>query len=860
MTRARSNRTALLLLAWALACGAAWASGPLERTIHVEIPKGTPLDTALVRLAQAITDQTGLHVMVASESIGHAPTEGLSGTLPAGVALARLLQGTGLIYQTADDTVAIKPAPVREVAGSGSFRPSQSRQEGEARADTGIGTGENGRSGLEDSGRQPIALQEVVVTAQKKSENVLSVPVPVSVISADALVETGQVRLQDYYARIPGLSVAPDDFGGTTVTIRGISTGDYTNPTVGITVDDIPFGSSTALGNPEVPDFDPSDLSHIEVLRGPQGTLYGASSLGGLIKYVTVDPSTEAVSGRVEADVDGVDHGDGPGYGTRAAVNLPLSDDLAVRASGFARRDAGYVDNVLTGQDGVNWGNVSGGRLAGLWRPSQDFSVKLSAMFENSATHGSPNVEPGVGVLLQSNVRNVGGFDRSIQMYGAVVKAALGPVRLTSLTGYGVNQYNDSYDFSNALGALVQYGVPGTGFNGFGVGGAPVFVFGRTDKLTQELRLTGGSYQRIEWLVGLFYDHEDSPSSENILAADASSGIAVGQLAHIVFPSTYAEYAGFADLTFHFGDSFNVQLGGRESRNRQSYMETYYGDYDLVAFGTPGPYVQPLVHSQDDSFTYLVTPQYKLSSHLMIYARLASGYRPGGPNINGAAAGLPSVYRPDTTRNYEVGAKGELPNHALSFDASVYYIDWRNIQLYLTDPTTDLAYNSNGSKAKSQGLEFSVGAKPLRGLSVAAWAAWNEAVLTESFPVVSSAIGNAGDRLPYSSPFSGSLSVDQEFPIGARASGSVGADLSYVGDRQGSFAAAGGPTERQGFPGYAKVDVHVAAGVDGWDATLFCNNLTDRRAALNGGLGTYNPAAFIFIQPRTVGLSVSRSF
>jgi len=153
-------------------------------------------------------------------------------------------------------------------------------------------------------------LAEIVVTAQKREEKLQDVPVPVSVVGAPSLAQKSQFRLQDYYTEVPGLQLTSNELdGSSSISIRGITSGDFTNPTVGITVDDMPFGSSTVLGGGYlVPDLDPSDLARIEVLRGPQGTLYGASSIGGLVKYVTTEPSTVALTGHVQAGLSGVDH------------------------------------------------------------------------------------------------------------------------------------------------------------------------------------------------------------------------------------------------------------------------------------------------------------------------------------------------------------------------------------------------------------------------------------------------------------------------------------------------------------------------------------------------------------------------
>jgi outer membrane receptor protein involved in Fe transport len=161
------------------------------------------------------------------------------------------------------------------------------------------------------------------------------------------------------------------------------------------------------------PDIDPSELAQVEVLRGPQGTLYGASSIGGLLKYVTVDPSTDALSGRIQAGTSSVRNGAELGYSFRGSVNIPLSDTLALRASGFTRRDPGYIDDPMLNAEGVNKVTTQGGRLSALWRPSHEFSWKASALYQDSKASGSPyvDVQPGLGNLQQSDVRGTGDVD-----------------------------------------------------------------------------------------------------------------------------------------------------------------------------------------------------------------------------------------------------------------------------------------------------------------------------------------------------------------------------------------------------------------------------------------------------------------
>jgi iron complex outermembrane recepter protein len=264
--------------------------------------------------------------------------------------------------------------------------------------------------------------------------------------------------------------------------------------------------------------------------------------------------------------------------------------------------------------------------------------------------------------------------------------------------------------------------------------------------------------------------------------------------------------------------------------------------------------VIPRIETEESSFTYLVTPRFRVSQDLMVYARLASGYRPGAPNSNAVCGGnIACVYGPDETLNYEIGVKGSMPGRALSFDASLYYIDWKDIQIQAI--ISGRGFFENGGRAKSQGVELSVESRPLDGMTLSAWVTYNEAELTEDFPVGTSTRGFEGDRLPFSSPLSGNLSLDQEFPLASGVTGFAGASASYVDNRKGVFTPSG---LRALFPAYVQTDVRAGIKYESWEMNLFVNNVADERGVVTIESGP--PVAIQYIQPRTVGLALSKSF
>lgn len=790
-----------------------------EEQTHAFDIRAQPLASALLEYSR----QSEVPVVVSPDLVAGKRSPGVKGALPPGAALDRLLTGTGLVS-------------VRQSDGGVTFALSNQSP---------IRLGDAGQASPSGSEAEP---EEIVVTAQKREERLRDVPVPVTVLNADNLADNGQPRLRDFFAQVPGINVMPSFVGTQNVSIRGVTTGGLATPTVGVTIDDVPVGASSGPHGNYAPDIDPGDLARIEVLRGPQGTLYGANSMGGLIKFATVDPSTNGYNGRVEAGISGVYNGAEPGYNLRGSVNVPLGDTLAIRASAFSRQDPGYIDNPVYHLKSVNDAQNEGARLSAMWRPSEDFSVKLSALYQHTRENGldEVDIQPGLTDLQQNYLPGSGNNDITVQAYSAIVKARLGSFDLTSVTGYNVNRALNSLDWGFTFSPGVQAA--------FGVTGALYHGSDEVQKFVQELRLSGTIGDSFEWLIGGFYTHEDDSSHFEVFAENTNTGQINGQywrFGQVSQPDQYDEYAAFTNLTYHITDDFDVQIGGRESHLKVSQGATIQTG-PLVG---GGPVIGPKEESSADAFTYLATPRYKLSPDLMVYARFASGYRPGTPNL--PAFGVTPQSNPDQTRTYEVGMKGDFVDHRFSVDASIYHIDWTDIQIQLRDPVTQFVYNANGSGAKSDGVELSFTARPLSGLTISGWFDYDDAVLTKAFSANTPSHGVVGDRLPLSSRYSGNLSVEEEFPLWADTTGFVGGQISYVGDRVGVFTSS---AQRQDFPSYTKTDLHAGVKYESWTASAYVNNATDERALTNGGIGYFYPPARIYITPQTVGLTVVKTF
>jgi len=724
-------------------------------------------------------------------------------------------------------------------------------------------------SAATDSGGNSATLEEIIVTAEKRAERLVDVPAVITAVSASDLADQNVEKIFDYYSRIPGLS-----FNGNktySLSLRGITTGGATNPTLAILVDDIQFGSSTAagLGNSVFPDFDPGMLERIEVLHGPQGTLYGAASLGGLIKYVTREPNTEKFSGRVEAGFESVKGGD-MGWTTRGSVNIPLvTDKIALSASGFTRWDPGWLDNIATGVQGddVNRVHTYGYHTALLIEPIDELAITLSALqqkrhgyFANSVqVHMEDDNVPGsLPTFVPKYGENTISTGRTSdlgtqQLYSARVVWDVGGIQFTSLTSWGKSEGTNFQDVSTVFTFLPPiYGIPGQG---------TVFIDDAADtrKITQEFRVSG-KLDQLDWRAGLYYTREYGSVDQSLTLFESGALFATPYIGSI--PDYYKERAAFADATYHITSEWDLQAGVRYAKNDQIIGGNTVVDGTAQRVFGPSS-VTPNIVSNDNSTTWEVSPIYHFSRDVMAYGRVATGYRPGGPN--GILPNTPLSFAPDKVIDYEIGFKGIVPDHTFSWDAALFQINWSHVQLQDTNSDSELTFTTNGGTARSRGLELSVGWRPYKGLNIAATTTLMDAVLTEDLPVIEGAdglIGHSGDRLPASARFSSNLDIQQDFPLRESLMGYVGANWSYIGARPSEFVNSSTDASRFNWPSYNLLDLRTGLTFqDTWHLNVFVRNITDKNGVVqaNNRNGTSVPLVN-FLQPRTIGMSVAKDF
>ena len=749
-------------------------------------------------------------------------------------------------------------------------------------------------------------LQEVVVTAQKREERLFDVPMGVTAITSEQLQSQQIVSLADLQSRVPGLSLSSVEPGNTRITFRGQNVGGV-GSTVTTYIDDTPFGSSNALVNGFgfTGDFDTWDLQRVEALRGPQGTLYGAGSESGLLKYVTNPPDPTKFAAAAQVGGEDVAHGQGGGIG-KGMINLPIGDRAAFRLSGYYQTLPGYIDDPSLGEKDINHGYRSGLRAAFLFNLTDSLSIRLNAFGQDLHTDGSPNTDvigatnltltPPANQLQPQN----GEFNQQrfinepnnfkYRIYSGTLNWNVGWGNFTSITSYGTTDQNGLSDvtsvpaapgagpgtgtFGDVVTSLLPLVPPPPPAGATATAGLSETTSTSIKKWTQEFRLASSSAQTLEWQLGAFYTHESSSLDQTLpvfyipTQVDVPLPQSMGgpSLENSSLEALYREWAAFAQFTYHFSPQWDLAFGGRWSENKQSANESLNGVLPTLQ-GTPEQLTSG--ESSDTDFTYSIAPRWHVSSDTMVYGRIATGYRPGGPNdlpLN-APPSVPRTYQSDQTTNYELGVRTDQLDKRLSVDVAAFLIDWKKIQVFeevLVAGSPPFGINANGGTARSKGLEWTLAATPLTGLTFTLTGAYVDAYLTSP---ATDAGGNTGDQLPYVPKWSTSLDGAYTWRAFSDFNAFAGATWIYTGSRFNDFTATQGaagflPNPRPELPSYNTVNLRAGLQNGRWTFELYAKNVGDTR-----GIGYYVATAtpnyggaVNYVLPRTLGALVTARF
>jgi outer membrane receptor protein involved in Fe transport len=661
---------------------------------------------------------------------------------------------------------------------------------------------------------------EIIVTAQKREQTLLEVPLAIQAISGKQLEEQGTKELNDLIESIPGASsVSRTAPGFETIQIRGIASGTTGDATVGYYVDDVPFSVPNLQLAPPARLF---DLQRVEVLRGPQGTLYGQGAMGGTIRMITASPDYDDVLGRAQIEGSTTAGGE-PSYAVDGVVNVPIAaGKVALRVSGGYESVGGFAD--LARSNGAGGFNVTRrdvndqeswnirGKLG--IQASDNVTIELGAWrVENTLDfrNAMDSVDPPRFNDTTGPDNRPNYIKTNLTLLSGVVNADLGGAKLTSSTSY-IDSVLD-FDASFLAGGILRND---SRFD--------------TTAFTQELRLASAGEGPFNWLVGGYY-------SNGQIESDICLGLILA--CTTPFPPFNINSAGkidteafaiFGELSYAmFDERLTATVGGRyfEDKRTTSGRDRYTNT------------AAPADGATFDTFNPRFNLSFKASDDVLIYSNIAKGFRSGSFQTPAQAAAasaalgvtVPADIQPDVVWSYEIGSKGRLADGLITYDVALYQIDWTNIQLQTT--ITGVATLSNGGNARSRGIDLGLTIEPVRGFQLQAIGNINDSEFTKVLPAIVAFNPRAapGSPIPGVPDSSLNLSASYRWDIaswGAKASLSAG--YVYRAEQLDSSGLASDQLD----------EVNLRAGLekDGWKLFVFAENLTNTRVALvNGPLG-----------------------
>ena len=705
---------------------------------------------------------------------------------------------------------------------------------------------------------------EIIVTANKREENIRDVALPISAVTGEQLARSNANSLSDYITRLPGVVFNDYQPGVSEVIIRGIAATTYHEQgqtTTGYYINEIPV---VEPGFPiGIPDVDTFDLERVEVLRGPQGTLFGSSALGGLVNYITASADASKFDAKASGGIGYTKNAGEANYAARAMVNIPIiADVLAVRAVAFQRFDAGFADNTGTGVDGSNDFRVRGGRGSIVFTPGENTKISYLGMYQETKLYDQTyltNIDDLTRVTQNPEVQETSFFLNSLRL-----EQNLGFATLTALGSVNKKTNTTVFDAS-------YYG----GFNGHPTGPLSPVSVGTADANIKhgEIRLASNGDGPVHAIVGISYLVAKKSSVDQTIAPGASAYINANPAAILAgfgnpFPAgtpvTGAAYAPGDVLYGYLSESKNKDFGafGEISFKPVPEFEITVGGryYETVARGTvtneagyvSGSLVDRVggANQKENGFSPKATITFRPVDNVLAYMTYSRGYRVGGINPNaGLISSLPNSYESDNVDNYEAGVKLGLFGNKLLIDATVFNIDWNNIQAREFGPGPNFySYVINAAGANVAGVEFSGTVKPTRNITFSSNATYQNAELTAFLPDNFGPGYASGTPLPGSSKWSVANTLAFDFPEMSVAP-SLELAHRYISSAPVAF---GNPTTRGDFSQFdARASITL---MDKLRVMVFATNVFDKRGLLSGPFAGQNAPAFSIIRPRTVGL------
>jgi iron complex outermembrane recepter protein len=792
---------------------------------------------------RALAREQGFQIVYGSKEVSQLNSPGAVGEFTPAQALEQLLSGTGLTYRYVDEkTVTIvspkststSQAP-RSAGGDATTLIDTNSKQQEARspsfwdrfrlAQVDQGAASQGGSlgnAAPQAEPKPSALEEIVVTAQKRAERLKDVPVSISVLSGSDLDRSSVAGIRDALNRVPGVATTVGfQGGGTQIAVRGVTANgpNFSGASpIAYYLDSVPFGF---VRSASTPDTNAYDLDRVEVLRGPQGTLYGASAQNGVVRVLTKDANLTDYEFKARASGSDTDRGS-LGYRADMALNAPLIEGkLAARLVVGYEDLPGWIDRPK--DDNANNGEVRQARLKINGQPTDQLSVGASAWVSRS-DFGAPPTGTADGRNTSTSAEPM---STDYDAYSLKVGYDLAAFSLSSMTSY-LDYNNEGY---------IDYG-------NLGLRGTRLYSRFKSRVWSEEVNLHSTSSGPWRWSAGGIYRDDK----------DLTSQFRPQYLAPNAWDDFSRSWAAFGELTRVFLDGRLELTGGL----RYFRDDTHYQELSRTS-GVPA---SQLVTSSPNFDK--ISPRGVLTWHpsdqLTTYASYAEGFRSGYSQLGAVlavAAQFPPV-KSDNLKNYELGIKGDLWDRRVSFDTSVYYIDWQGVQQTVTTNVgtaaspINLGTAINGSSASGLGVDFAVTTRPVSQLTLGVNLSWNDLTMDEDVVSGTAILFHKGDRLQLSPEYTVGTSGEYSMSLGSSGyKGNLAVSANYTSSQQLRSVTT---VTRGDNILIARASFAVVAPSH-WELTLFVDNLTN-----DDGFPVKTillvPNWDLRVQPRTVGLQL----
>lgn len=720
-------------------------------------------------------------------------------------------------------------------------------------------------------------LERIEVTATRRVTTLQETPIAISALSGNTLKRIGITAINDFEKMVPGMRVESSSPGNQRISLRGVTAPG--EGTVGIYYDETPMvgtvgTSSNAGGRPSLASL--FDVNRVEVVRGPQGTLYGASSMGGAIRTIFNKPIDD-YEGELELSMGSIAHG-GESSSADIMINVPLIQGLLdARVVGFRKQSDGYIDNEFLGIDDVNDSTKEGGRIMLRFTPTEDLTIDGTYMMDSTEA-GNTQWNPTIGEFKTVSQINQP-FEDTTKLYSGTLNWKFDAATLTASTSYLKRSTEFNIDDSYYIDTYLTESRCQSRWNDGAVCDDETLTeyYEHVNSLTpavlqhkgymtnksHEIRLTSNQDTDFDWTVGAFYQKRDDYVQSQDGAADEESGRLIEPIE--LFYRRYIvdvleQKAVFGELSYHVTEDFTLTGGARWFEYDKTVAgETTHAWALINAFEKP----RTSVEFSENDVMFKFNAAYNVNDDLMIYATAAEGFRPGGANNVVGLDEFLTGYESDSLWNYEAGIKSSWFDRDVQFNAATYLIDWKNMQV--RGRTTDGAFSflSNAGAAQIVGLELEGGWQFSDNLLVTANMNVLDAQLTEDqVSDVVLAAGKDGDRLPYIPKFTAMLSTTYYLTeLISGFEGSLRADINYVGSSYSELS----PENTY----YLKLDSYALANLrlnldnsnSGWGLSLYVNNLFDKTAITYiSGSSSYPNKFANSAMPRTVGITLRKSF